>query len=735
MASTDPKTWLLSFSSKAYSTANGDGRPWGDGTAMAAREVDPNANPWDENCIVVPMIGGYETTASMREDLEKAIGFASSQTTPLGQRGHVYIADWRFNPLRDLSQVNDWGTDKWGPQSKATLDQTALGLVLRLMQAGVQVRILLWMPVFVSRFVGFKAHIGDHFYVANVVEAECKRLNAPGLGIVALDIRVASPLSASHHQKMLIIRVGDINVAYCGGVDLAFTRRDALRASTDYKIQRPQFLGGDWQSDTLLTQVTFDDGDKTHRWPKQDGVHYEALSKISRPATSPNDLNKVAVYGDNYQIWHDQHLRLEGPIVKTLEQQYCERWKDTVLGPRLYDLSDSANWSDNQVIFSSDTAFKCDTTGGSTDCSIVELPNPADAPAASQTNPLNLPSYAATVQMWRTIPLRSREGPPFTRGEFTVMAGIAQACKAATRQIWIFDQYFFSQPLGRLLNFQLNANPNLCVIIILPPYADDNFLAEHHARKLALNELTKGFTQTNGVYDRIGVYNLRVPDNNPTKVKGIYCHTKVQMYDRTLLVCGSANLNRRSFTCDSEIACAVLSPQLVDSHQQRLWSVLFPNRSWPSSIDFSDQNASWGKDFFAEFQKAVAADGAYLTPDVWWNVEAQFQVQGSKVQVTTTPPPLFGGSIAREQDYPEDYLDQARKFAPNLNLIASDIYLVGQHDSESLPTELLLDPSSLNASYEHQISENGKMRDCRLDDIVARIEKPDAKGHWPKRKR
>lgn len=746
MATTDPNTWLLRFSSVEYNTANGEGRPWGDGTFMAAREGQPNAKPWDENCTVTPLIGGYEAMASMREDLENAIAFASKQTTPAGQRGHVYIADWRFNPLRDLSENNQWGKHGWNWQDTAKLDQTALGLVLRLMQAGVLVRILLWMPVRASTAADFMAHIMDHYYVAHVVEAECQRLNADGLGVVALDIRVASPLSASHHQKMMVIRVGDINVAYCGGVDLAFTRRDALRASTDYKIERPQFLGGDWQSNILIP-VAFDEGDKTHRWPRQTGVHYEALSEVSRPPASPNDLLKVEVYGDINQIWHDQHLRLEGQIVKTLEQQYCERWKDTAVGPWLFDLNHPANWRDSQVIFSSNTAFN--SVGGElvSVYSIVPLPDPTDVPAAAQTNPLNLASYPATAQMWRTIPLRSRLSKPFLRGEFTVMAGIAKACKAATQQIWIFDQYFFSQPLGRLLNSQVKNNPNLCVIVILPPYADANFLAEHHARKLALNELTKGMARENDVFGikhlngsfegRIGVYNLRVPDQDPTKVKGIYCHAKVQMYDRTLLVCGSANLNRRSFTCDSEIACAILSLQLVDGHQQRLWNVLFPNKPWPGSIDFSDQNTHWGLDFFAEFQNAVDADRSFLAPDVWWNVTTTFQLgQRSNgfpyVQVTTAPPPLFGGSIVREQDYTEDYEDQARKFAGMPRL--QDIVMTGQHDSKSLPTELLLDPSSLSNSYEHQVDEGGKWRDCRLDDIVAWIEKPDATGHWPKRK-
>jgi hypothetical protein len=42
MARPDPADWLLQFSSKEYGwtglLANGDGRPWGDDTALAKRE-------------------------------------------------------------------------------------------------------------------------------------------------------------------------------------------------------------------------------------------------------------------------------------------------------------------------------------------------------------------------------------------------------------------------------------------------------------------------------------------------------------------------------------------------------------------------------------------------------------------------------------------------------------------------------------------------------------------------
>ncbi len=61
----DPNKWFLKFS------PNGEGRPWGDDTYMAKRLG--NYKPWDENCKVIPMIGGYEAMSAMRESLEAAI--------------------------------------------------------------------------------------------------------------------------------------------------------------------------------------------------------------------------------------------------------------------------------------------------------------------------------------------------------------------------------------------------------------------------------------------------------------------------------------------------------------------------------------------------------------------------------------------------------------------------------------------------------------------------------------
>jgi phosphatidylserine/phosphatidylglycerophosphate/cardiolipin synthase-like enzyme len=779
MASIDPNTWLLPFSSKTYNFSNGDGRPWGDGTEMAAREGLPlPKDPWDTGCKVTPLIGGFETMSAIREDLKKAIAFAKAQNTPLGQRGHVYIAGLRLNSLRDLSVHNDWHTDPWTPAQSANSDETAIGLILQLLQAGIQVRILLWLPVFITELFGYKAHIQDHYYLADIVRAECERLskefNMPGLaslGIVGLDIRVAKPISAAHHQKMLLIRVGDTNVAYCGGVDLVFTRRDApLWNDTtgtynyEYDPNRwedlskppPQFLAGDWQSGTGIPTL-FDLSDKTHRWPTAAGVNYEVVGKVS-PFKAKQDSDLPEVYGkgdrpETRQIWHDQHLRLEGPIVKTLEEQFRERWIDV---GRVYDLSNiysRANWFDNQVIFSTNQAYDNDKN-------IKSLDQAIDVPP--------VPGGTSTVQMWRTIPLRKRkktQTPLFTRGEFTIMAGIAHACQTATQLIWIFDQYFFSRPLGKLLNVLVNEKKhdplykqNLYILVILPPFADEHQLQEHNARKFVLNDLTADLTYKEipgppkyRQYDRVGIYNIWHPENNDrTKGRGIYCHTKAQMYDRALLVCGSANLNHKSLTNDTELDCAVLDPALVDRHQQWLWKVFFPNVPWPSQINFNGD--SWGKDFFTAFQEASKEEhNGFLIPDPWWDTQKTItpgQVPdpinpqpGAIIKVT---PPKLPNSVAREQDFAEDYLDDARKALNNPNLSASELMLEGQKEQgASLIEELIkihLDPSSLTEHVETNVC-GGENPDNagRLDMIVKLIEGcyyKDMQGQlqWPWRK-
>ena len=79
-----------------------DGRPWGDDTFIAKRRsANTPGDPWDEGRTVTPLIGGYETLCEIADTLEVALTQAEADPW-----GHVYIADWRLNPLRNMSRAN-----------------------------------------------------------------------------------------------------------------------------------------------------------------------------------------------------------------------------------------------------------------------------------------------------------------------------------------------------------------------------------------------------------------------------------------------------------------------------------------------------------------------------------------------------------------------------------------------------------------------------------------------------
>ena len=53
--------------------------------------------------------------------------------------------------------------------------------------------------------------------------------------------------------------------------------------------------------------------------------------------------------------------------------------------------------------------------------------------------------------------------------------------------------------------------------------------------------------------DRVGVFDLENTNGTP-----IYVHAKICIIDDTWFTCGSDNFNRRSWTTDSELTCAVI---------------------------------------------------------------------------------------------------------------------------------------------------------------------------------
>jgi hypothetical protein len=197
---------------------------------------------------------------------------------------------------------------------------------------------------------------------------------------------------------------------------------------------------------------------------------------------------------------------------------------------------------------------------------------------------------------------------PYTRGEFSIMAGLSKACNQARELIFIFDQYFWSAAYARLLAENLAAKASLRLVIVLPPFADVDLPLQPEIQHGLRLDALRIFNQAS-IRNRVAIY---IPWHRSFN-EGIYCHAKVQIFDDKLLVCGSANINERSFTNDTEVACAVFSEEIARDHYVKLWSEFFGfTPPFPVSIG----PAGWGKQLFDWLDASVlvlASD--YVRPD------------------------------------------------------------------------------------------------------------------------
>jgi phosphatidylserine/phosphatidylglycerophosphate/cardiolipin synthase-like enzyme len=594
----------------------------------------------DTGCAVEAINGGYWAMSAIRDSLVACIDAARKKAdgpppTKHGERGLVYIAGWRCNPLRDLSSGNSWETSPWmsggAPITQADVrDETVLGLLLACIAAGVTVRVMVWMP---TSSLPDPNHGRDHLFLADAIakgnELAKTHLGTDlDLGVVCLDARV-SGFAGSHHQKMCVIRCADATppVAYAGGVDLAWTRRDAPMVPSQHpKGEVPtKFYSGDWQSGVSTAgspgQAPQGIPWPADGWPFGDDPMPEwmwGVLSIPRPAADKRPDTDLAldVYGALRHKWHDQHLRLTGPVVATIEHQFRERWSDSGFFSVLDHKADFEWLATGAHAYFTAASAIVSSHPTDMDRNVAVLPDPLPVPPVT--------GGTSTVQLWRTIPYRPRGMNPrrFVRGEFTVMRGYVKAMTTAKNLIFICDQYFWSLPTARLLNRQLRNVPSLAVVVVLPPHADsgESFVkvapSTHVARRSAIQALIAGID----VEKRVAVFNAWDPTQIVGGVdvanRGVYVHAKAHVYDGELLVCGSANINRRSLTGDTELALAVHDPTVATSHLHNLWTLLTGGEPWPTqkTTGLPYDPRSMGGETLVEAMRAAAHPNLIVDP-------------------------------------------------------------------------------------------------------------------------
>lgn len=271
------------------------------------------------------------------------------------------------------------------------------------------------------------------------------------------------PKAGAHHQKTaVVLRAGEA-VAYCGGIDICPDRWDTPSHSSD---------------------------------PRRTKEHFEG--------------------------WHDVHVRLRGPAVLDIEQNFRDRWNDS-----------------------------------EPPSSIPSEPSPP--PITTPLPPVASSPGTHNVQILRTYACIKNFLIPTTRydsfaprGEFTILAGYLKAIARARNYIYIEDQYLVSEELARALGRALSRANKL--IILVPRDTDGYPPAAFNWHQERFLSIVRG-----GHPAKVHVYHpVRPATGNP-----IYVHAKLMIIDDIYAVVGSPNVNRRGGTHDAEIAAAVVDSDVV----------------------------------------------------------------------------------------------------------------------------------------------------------------------------
>ena len=202
--------------------------------------------------------------------------------------------------------------------------------------------------------------------------------------------------------------------------------------------------------------------------------------------------------------WHDVHLQLRGPAVRDVEDVFRERWRNRAIPPSVL---------------------------------------PADPPRAG----------SCAVQVLRTYPAHPRRAFA-PRGERSIARAYSKALNGAQRLVYVEDQYMWSFDVAIVFAAALKRAPRLQVVAVVPRYPDVQ-------RRLYLDAARLGHGEALAMVQEAGGERVQILDLENEAGTPIYVHAKLCVIDDVWAAVGSANLNMRSWTHDSELCAAVLDDE------------------------------------------------------------------------------------------------------------------------------------------------------------------------------
>jgi len=250
-------------------------------------------------------------------------------------------------------------------------------------------------------------------------------------------------------------------------------------------------------------------------------------------------------------LWHDIHCKVHGPAALDVYRNFRDRWNAWLAHP---ELPQPGADPDDSIL--------------PADPGLTPLP---DMPQAyKDAAPSDGPHV---VQINRTIPRSVEQYTAFLDpglGDQSIKASYERAFSEARRFLYFEEQYWWHVEYARRINERLHNGELDFVMLLLP-----RFLAEmkyidlllYAVRREALSMLLYGTTTLpapgqeaaapRNVADKVALFHIRNDAHQP-----VYVHCKCIIADDTWMTIGSSNMNRRSFTYDTELAAATVDTRV-----------------------------------------------------------------------------------------------------------------------------------------------------------------------------
>jgi phosphatidylserine/phosphatidylglycerophosphate/cardiolipin synthase-like enzyme len=226
--------------------------------------------------------------------------------------------------------------------------------------------------------------------------------------------------------------------------------------------------------------------------------------------------------------WHDIQAEVRGPAVADLAESFRERWNDrTPLERR--------GWRRPRILLRRTKE--------------PELPAPIPA-----FGPPPSPAGRHIVQVLRTYPAKRPPYPFAPDGERSIARLYEKALRRARSLIYVEDQYFWSGDIARIYEEALARSHELRLIVVVPRHPDRNGTFSGPTTRFGQLAMMDRLREAGG--DRVAVFDLENERGD-----AIYLHAKTVIVDDTLALIGSDNMNRRSWTHDSELSIAILDEE------------------------------------------------------------------------------------------------------------------------------------------------------------------------------